>query len=86
MRMIDITCRFSDGWRYIHNPDTGQQVAGNLTTTEFAVAMLVAQGWTAEEIAAHMSVSVSTIKRHQARIRQKLGVKNRQELAAYMLA
>ena len=41
---------------------------------------------TAEEIAAHMSVSVSTIKRHQARIRQKLGVKNRQELAAYMLA
>ena len=85
-RMIDITCRFSDGWRDIHNPDTGQQVAGNLTTTEFAVAMLVAQGWTAEEIAAHMSVSVSTIKRHQARIRQKLGVKNRQELAAYMLA
>ena len=85
-RMIDITCRFSDGWRDIHNPDTGQQVAGNLTTTEFAVAMLVAQGWTAEEIAAHMSVSVSTIKRHQARIRQKLGVKSRQELAAYMLA
>lgn len=84
-RMIDITCRFSEGWRDIHNPDTGQQVAGNLTTTEFAVAMLVAQDWTAEEIAAHMSVSASTIKRHQAQIRKKLRVKNRQELAAYML-
>lgn len=85
-RIIDITYRFSEGWRHIHNPDTGQQVAGNLTTTEFAVAMLVAQDWTAEEIAAHMGVSVSTIKRHQAQIRKKLRLKNRQELAANLLA
>ena len=48
-RMIDITNHFSKGWRDIHNPDTGQQVADNLTTTEFAVAMLVAQDWTAED-------------------------------------
>ena len=85
-RIIDITYRFSEGWRHIHNPDTGQQVAGNLTTTEFAVAMLVAQDWTAEEIAAHMGVSVSTIKRHQAQIRKKLRVKSKQELAAHMLS
>ena len=48
-RIIDITNHFSKGWRDIHNPDTGQQVADNLTTTEFAVAMLVAQDWTAED-------------------------------------
>ena len=60
-------------------------MAGNLTTTEFAVAMLVAQGWTAEEIAAHMGISVSTVRRHQAQIKKKLQVKGRQELAKYML-
>ena len=85
-RMIDITYPFSEGWRDIHNPETGSQVAGNLTTTEFAVAMLVAQEWTAEEIAAHMGVSVSTVKRHQSQIKKKLGVKSRQELAVYLLA
>ena len=85
-RIIDITYRFSEGWRYIHNPDTGQAVADNLTTTEFTVAMLEVQDWTTEEIAAHMGVSISTIRRHQAHIRQKLGAKSRQELAGYMLA
>ena len=84
-RIIDITYRFSEGWRHIHNPDTGHAVAGNLTTTEFAVAMLVAQDWTAEEIAAHMGISVSTVRRHQAQIKKKLQVKGRQELAKYML-
>ena len=48
--------------------------------------MLVAQDWTAEEIAAHMGVSVSTIKRHQAQIRKKLQVRSKQELAAHMLS
>ena len=72
-RIIDITYRFSEGWRYIHNPDTGQAVADNLTTTEFTVAMLMVQDWTTEEIAAHMGVSISTIRRHQAHIRKKLG-------------
>ena len=85
-RIIDITYRSSEGWRYIHNPDTGQAVADNLTTTEFTVAMLVVQDWTTEEIAAHMGVSISTIRRHQAHIRKKLGAKSRQELAGYMLA
>ena len=84
-RIIDITYRFSWGWRRIHNPDTGHEVADNLTTTEFAVAMLYAREWTSAEIAAHMGVSVSTIKRHQARIKRKLQVRSRQELEKHML-
>lgn len=84
-RIIDITYRFSWGWRRIHNPDTGHEVADNLTTTEFAVAMLYAREWTSEEIAAHMGVSISTIKRHQARIKKKLQVTTRQELEKHML-
>lgn len=84
-RIIDITNHFSKGWRDIHNPDTGQQVADNLTTTEFAVAMLMVQDWTCEEIASHMGVSASTVRRHQAQIKKKLQVKNRRELMEYML-
>ena len=84
-RIIDITNHFSKGWRDIHNPDTGQQVADNLTTTEFAVAMLMVQDWTCGEIASHMGVSASTVRRHQAQIKKKLQVKNRRELVEYML-
>ena len=84
-RIIDITNHFSKGWRDIHNPDTGQQVADNLTTTEFVVAMLMVQDWTCEEIASHMGVSASTVRRHQAQIKKKLQVKNRRELVEYML-
>ena len=84
-RILDVTYRFSWGWRRIHNPDTGHDVADNLTTTEFSVAMLTAQGWTGKEIAAHMSLSPNTVKRHQAEIRKKLGSSNRNELKQYML-
>lgn len=45
-RIIDITYRFSAGWRKVHNPDTGEHVADDLSTTEFAIAMLAARGWT----------------------------------------
>lgn len=84
-RILDVTCRFSWGWRRIHNPDTGHDVADNLTTTEFSVAMLIAQGWTVREIAAHMSISPNTVKRHLAEIKKKLGISGRKELKKYML-
>ena len=85
-RIIDITYRFSWGWRRVHNPDTGHQVADNLTTTEFAIAMLAARDWTIGEIAAHMGVSASTVKRHLARVKEKLRLDSRQELSRHMLA
>lgn len=84
-RIIDITYRFSAGWRKIHNPDTGDMVADNLTTTEFAVAMLAARGWTNQEIADHMNLSPNTIKRHISQGMKKLGVEHRQDLKKYML-
>ncbi len=36
-RIIDITYRFSSGWRRVHNPITGHDVADGLTTTKFAI-------------------------------------------------
>ena len=84
-RIIEITYRFSAGWRKVHNPDTGDRVADNLTTTEFTMAMLAARGWTNREIARHLNISADTVKRHLSRAMDKLGGTHRQDLKPYML-
>ena len=84
-RIIAITYRFSAGWRKVHNPFTGHDVADNLTTTEFATAMLAARGWTNQEIADHMGISLNTVKQYISVALQKLNVKQRRELKDYML-
>lgn len=84
-RIINITYRFSEGWRKVHNPITGHEVADNLTTTEFAASMLAARGWTNQEIADHMNISVNTVKQHISMALQKLHIKQRKDLKKYML-
>ena len=84
-RIIAITYRFSAGWRRIHNPVTGDSVADNLTTTEFAAAMLAARGWTNQEIGEHMNISPNTVKRYISLALQKLNIRHRQDLKKYML-
>lgn len=84
-RIISITYRFSAGWRKIHNPDTGHDVADNLTTTEFAIAMLAARGWTNQEIGEHMNITPNTVKSFISSILQKLSIRNRKELKQFML-
>ena len=84
-RIIDITYRFSSGWRRVHNPITGHDVADDLTTTEFAIAMLAARDWTTQEIAEHLNISVNTAKKHISEAMRKLNVVNRKDLKQYML-
>ena len=84
-RIIDITYRFSSGWRSVHNPVTGHDVADDLTTTEFAIAMLAARGWTTQEIAEHLNISVNTVKAHISEAMKKLQVSSRKALKQYML-
>ena len=84
-RIIAITYRFSAGWRKVHNPSTGDNVADNLTTTEFATAMLAARGWTNQEIADHMGISPHTVKQYISNALQKLNIKQRKDLKRYML-
>ncbi|MCD8073579.1 MAG: LuxR C-terminal-related transcriptional regulator [Lachnospiraceae bacterium] len=84
-RIINITYSFSDGWRKVHNPDTGHDVADNLTTTEFAIAMLAARGWTYQEISTHIGISLNTVKAHMKSVMSKLGVEQKSELKKYML-
>ena len=84
-RIIDITYRFSAGWRRIHNPATEETVADNLTTSEFVVSMLAARGWTNQEISKHLSISANTVKSYLASSFRKLGISKRQELKRFML-
>ena len=84
-RIIDITYRFSSGWRRVHNPETGHDVADDLTTTEFAASMLAARGWTNQEIADHMHISLNTVKRYISTAMEKLHIRHRQDLKRFML-
>lgn len=84
-RIIHITYRFSAGWRKIHNPATGHDVADDLTTTEFAVCMLAARDWNNGDIAEHLHISLATVKRHLSSAMQKLGVSRRGDLQKFML-
>lgn len=83
--IISITYDFSKGWRMVHNPSTGDDVADNLSTTEFSIAMLINKGWSIREIAAHLGVSENTVKTHVKSIYKKLGIRSRKELARFML-
>ena len=84
--IIAITYSFSAGWRKIHNPIAQHEVADNLTTTEFTIAMLYNRGWTAKEIAAYMNLSPRTITNIIQVIYQKLGISGKRELQQFMLA
>ena len=84
-RIIDITYRFSSGWRRVHNPRTDHDVADDLTTTEFAIAMLAARDWTTQEIAEHLKISANTAKSHISEAMRKLNVQNRKDPKQYML-
>ena len=84
-RIIDITYKFSAGWRRIHNPDTNEDVADNLTTTEFTIAMLANRGWTNKEIAEHLDITTRTVKQHLTCVFSKLNITNRKKLKDFML-
>ncbi|MCD7955644.1 MAG: helix-turn-helix transcriptional regulator [Lachnospiraceae bacterium] len=60
-------------------------MADNLTTTEFAIAMLTARGWTYQEISRHMGISANTVKFHMGTVIGKLGIKQKNDLKKYML-
>ncbi len=84
-RIIALTYRFAAGWRKIHNGVTGNSVADNLTTTEFAAAMLAARDWTNQEISVHMGISEYTVRHYISNALQKLHITQRKDLAKYLL-
>lgn len=85
-RIIKITYSFSAGWRRLHNPITGEDVADNLTTTEFTIGMMVSKGWRNKEIADYLEMSPNTVKKYLDSVFQKLQITGgRKEITEYML-
>lgn len=84
--ILDITYAFSATWRKFHNLNTNHEVADNLTTTEFTIAMLYNRDWSAKEIADHIELKEHTVRNHIKAIYVKLGITNKNELDRYMLA
>lgn len=62
---------------------SGDRATAALSAQELNVATRAARGWTNQEIAADMFLSLSTIKTHLGHIQTKLGVRNRVEIAAW---
>ncbi|ACZ23425.1 response regulator containing a CheY-like receiver domain and an HTH DNA-binding domain [Sanguibacter keddieii DSM 10542] len=58
------------------------EVGADLTHREQEVARLVSQGWTNQEIADTLVLSVRTVENHLHRAYRKVGVDNRQDLCA----
>ncbi|MGH2693744.1 MAG: response regulator [Actinomycetota bacterium] len=54
-----------------------------LTTREEEILIPVAQGWTNDEIADDMHISISTVKTHLASLMRKLNARNRVEIAMW---
>ena len=65
--------------------ETCINIADNLTTMEFTIAMLANRGWTNTEIASHLNITVRTVKQHLSSIFNKLNICNRRQLQIYML-
>ena len=82
--LIEKVIHFGKGWRKIHNQVMKKQVTDLLTPVEFSIAMLACRGWTNQEIAEHMKLSVNTVKRYMSIILEKLQIKKRDELRNFV--
>lgn len=86
------------GGVYIH-PDIAKQLVSELTRLqptkqerqkqlserEWQVLRLIALGYTNQQIADRLSLSVKTVETYRARIADKLGLRTRAELVKYAL-
>ena len=65
--------------------EKGEGPADSLSPREREVLQLVAEGYTNQEIADRLIVSVKTVETHRAHIMSKLGLETRAELVRYAL-
>lgn len=56
-----------------------------LTSREMEVLTLVAEGWTNQDIADHLGISIKTVQAHRANVMDKLGLHNVTQLVRFAL-
>ncbi|MGR6319292.1 response regulator transcription factor [Micromonospora soli] len=71
--------------RHLHPParPADERFRPALSNRELEVVRAIARGRTNQEIAAELFISLSTVKSHLSGIQQKLGARNRLEIAAW---
>ncbi|MCP9211819.1 response regulator [Streptomyces sp. NEAU-Y11] len=71
---------------YLHRAREGEDIPERaITEREEEILKLVAEGHSSQEIADLLVISVKTVERHRANLLQKLGLKDRLELARYAI-
>jgi DNA-binding NarL/FixJ family response regulator len=71
---------------HLERARSGEHVpASALTPRESEVVKLVAEGFSSQEIAEALVISIKTVERHRANILHKLGMRDRVELARYAI-
>ena len=76
---------YNRSWYELHNERNDATITGELTHTEFTVAMLYSRNWRVKEIAAHMELSERTIMNYITVIYEKLHINGKKELEKFML-
>ena len=67
-------------------PSHDRKATAELSAREMEVLRLVALGYTAQQVADQLYISVSTVQTHRAHIMEKLGFRSRAQLVRYALA
>lgn len=70
---------------YLRGSPTGLDPYAQLTAREREVLQLLAEGYSTPQIAKMLTVSLPTVRSHQANLKHKLGFKNRAELVRFVL-
>lgn len=63
--------------------ESAEPAPGNLTAREVEVLRLIAQGYTNQQVADQLVISVKTVETHKAHIMDKLSLRSRVELVRY---
>ena len=72
-------------WRTLNKEDIAPEMENcNLTISEFLIAALYSNGWSAKEIGAHLDMSVRTVYRNISNIYSMLGIGSVADLKKYM--
>lgn len=70
---------------YLRSAPAGLDPYAQLTAREREVLQLLAEGHSTPQIAKMLTVSLPTVRSHQANLKRKLGFKNRAELVRFVL-
>lgn len=84
-QVIDDALAFGERQRGAHAKSRSKRHKTTLTDRELEVAALVSRGLTNRQIAERLVLSERTIDAHLERIRNRLGVRSRVEIAAWLL-